>query len=191
MATPRWMTPERKGIVTVPEWKPEKIDLVREVFRSGEKYLDGQLQLATSADQRAAVLGGVYTAAGTAVVGYLLAIFTSWQASLAILVGGLLAAVLFVAGAALCICTCLPAGFYLPGNEPEQWYGDVDNGRDLAEVLGEEAENYQSKIADNRATLQRNARLYKWGAIAGIAAPVLGFLVWFLMSVRLEPPIGA
>jgi hypothetical protein len=47
-----------------------KIDDIfsREIVRGGEAYLDGQLKIATSADQRASSLAGVFIAATTAMV---------------------------------------------------------------------------------------------------------------------------
>lgn len=47
-----------------------KIDDIfsREIVRGGEAYLDGQLRVATSADQRASSLAGVFSAAATALL---------------------------------------------------------------------------------------------------------------------------
>ena len=164
-------------------WKSANPDLVKEVLREGEVYLQGQLTLATSADQRAAVLGGIYTAAAAAIIAGLIAALATGQISAAISVGGILSAGLFLIAAGLCISTVLPADFYLPGNHPESWYEDIDANRDLLESLGEEAEHYQGSINKNRTFLKRNAGRFRWGAISGLAAPIVGFASWFMLSV--------
>lgn len=160
-----------------------RLALTRMAVGEGERYLSGQLTLATSADQRAAVLGGIFTAAGTAILAGLLAAYSPATTSNAILFSGIVVAGLFLLGAGLCISTALPVGFFLPGNEPAEWRADIESDRALIDALQEEADNYQLKIEDNRAVLKRNAERFKSGAIAGIAAPVTGLTVWILVSI--------
>ncbi|MCW5772761.1 MAG: hypothetical protein KIT16_14045 [Rhodospirillaceae bacterium] len=168
----------------MPKWKDADLDLVREIAHSGEKYVAAQLAIATSADQRAAVLGGVFLAAGTAIIAGLIAAAAAATKPLSagMIVGGLAASALFLIAAGLCIFTALPIGFYLPGSRPANWYDDVDEKRDLPEVLGQHAQNFQEKIEKNAKTLEANAGKFKWGAICGIAAPVAGIVLWFVIS---------
>ena len=142
-------------------WKDANPDLVKEVLREGEVYLQGQLTLATSADQRAAVLGGIYTAAAAAIIAGLIAALATGQISAAISVGGFFSAGLFLLGAGLCISTALPADFYLPGNHPESWYEDIDANRNILESLGEQTEYYQRAINGNRSFLKRNGSRFQ------------------------------
>lgn len=88
----------------------------------------------------------------------------------------------FLVGAALCIAAIFPVGFWLPGNEPESWFGDVAAAKELDAALCEEAEHIQSKIAENRSVVAKNAQRFQWGAILGIIAPAAGFLLWLLTS---------
>ncbi len=169
----------------MPEWKSADPDLVREVVREGEVFLQGQLTLATSADQRAAALGGVFTAAGTAVIAGVIAALSLQSVPQGIVWAGGVAAALFITAAGLCLATVLPVGWWLPGNEPESWYGDVEAERKLIEALGEEAEHYQEKIIENRAVLKANARLYRWGVRSGILAPIVGFTLWWVLRLIL------
>ena len=169
-------------------WLHSDPETIQEIVREGEAYLAGQLTLATSADQRATILGGVYVAAGTAIMAGLISAIASGGATIGIVIGALIAAGLFLVGAGLCISTALPAKFFLPGTPPEHWYEDLDDRKELHEALGEQAENYQSEIQANSNLLKRNAPRFLAGAICGIAAPVAGILAWFLASVTWPQP---
>lgn len=167
----------------MPKWAEAEKGMIHEIIREAEARLHGQVQLATSADQRAAVLAGVFIAAGTAIIAALLAGIAS-HPSLAIILGAITAAALFLAGAGYCIRTVMPCDFHLPGNQPDNWYSDVDERRALKECLGQAAEHCQDAIVENRKQLQANARLFARGAWLGVSAPVAGALVWLLLSAR-------
>lgn len=171
------------------DWSKTKPDLVARVVSEGETYLAGQLTLATSSDQRASMLAGVFTAAGTALLVGLITLAVTKDISAAVkypaYLGGGVAAVLFILAAAFCIMATFPVKFWLPGNQPQSWYGDVQTGKELTPALAEEAEHIQSKIAENRATLQTNATRFKWGAALGIAAPLIGAALWIISSSSL------
>lgn len=168
----------------MPKWKESDPEIVRQIVLSGEQYITGQVTLATSADQRASVLGGVFTAAGTVAIGGLIAAVAGGNVSLAIVVGALLSAALFLIGAALCISTVLPADFYLPGTRPANWYEDLADKKELLESFGEYAENCQEKIDANSNVLSRNAQRFIWGAYMGVIAPLVGLVTWFLLTVQ-------
>lgn len=159
-------------------------ETTREIVREAEIYLQGQLTLATSADQRASVMASVFTAAGAAIVAGLITLFSSKTATDfgPVFAGGVVAATLFLAGAGLCVWATLPVAFDLPGNQPEAWEEDVKAGKPLDDSLAEQAEHYQGKIEDNRKALKRNAGRFRWGAIFGIAAPFIGFLIWLFAT---------
>lgn len=165
----------------MPNWTNVDLETVREVAREAEVYLHGQLNLAISADQRAAVLGGIYTAAGTAIVAGLIAASSLTEQ---LFWGGFVSAAMFLVGAGLCVFTALPGGFYLPGNQPQSWYADIDDNKPLLEALGETAENSQEEIEHNRAFLQKNAKRFRLGAFLGVTAPLAGIVIWFLLSVQ-------
>lgn len=170
-------------------WKNAEPDALKEIAREAETYLRGQLMLATSADQRASVLAGIYTAAGTAIIAGMMVA----HVSVAFVAGGLVAAAMFLIGAALCIKTALPADFYLAGNEPDSWEDDVDEKKPISESYIDVVKNSQECIASNRATLERNAKLFTRGARFGVYAPiggiVMGLIVWFFMTAHF-PGIG-
>lgn len=173
------------------DWTKTTPDVKERVVSEGFAYLDGQLKLATSADQRASVLAGVFTTAATAVLAGLVALSTASSPSpiekMAVYIGGGVTVTLFFAATGLAIAAIFPVGFWLPGNEPSSWYRDVETAKPLASALGEEAEHIQSKIDENRDVLGKNASRFKWAAIIGIAAPLAGFVFWavslFLLSL--------
>ena len=169
------------------DWMKAKPEIVERVVREGEIYLDGQLKLATSADQRAAVLASVFTAAASAVLAGLSALAVSSSRSAPthhypIFIGGGGMAACFFFGAAFCISAIFPVNFWLPGSEPESWRCDVLAERGLQDALRDEAKHIQSKISDNRGVVEKNARRFKWGAILGISAPAAGLLLWIVTS---------
>lgn len=170
----------------MPNWKNAKPELLQQIVQEGETYLQGQLTLATSADQRAAVLGGIFAASGTALTATLIAAVSTNNVAVSLLFGGAVSAALFLVAAGLCLLTALPVGFDLPGNEPKSWYGDVENGTEIHNALAEEAENYQEKIVDNRNVLKSNAVRFRLGAITGIAAPFVGAIIWMIGAYCLK-----
>ncbi len=171
---------------TLMDWSKTKFDLKQRIVQEGEAYLSGQLKLATSADQRASMLAGAFAAAGTAIIAGLITLHAAEKITLTqkfpIYLGGGVTAASFLIAAGLCIRAIFPVGFWLPGNEPKSWYGDVTTGRTLDDAMGEEAEHIQTKIEDNRAVIKTNASRFKWGATLGIAAPVAGFIVWLISA---------
>lgn len=166
------------------DWKSADKDLATRAVDEGHVYLDAQLRLATSADGRAAALAGVFTAAAAALMAGLIALIVSPHGTLGtkypVLLGGGIAALLFLTAAAHCIAAILPSGFWLPGNQPKLWYEDVETNKPMVEALAEEAQHVQEAIDDNRKTLERNARLFKRAAIMGICAPTVGTIVWLI-----------
>jgi hypothetical protein len=171
------------------DWSKASPEMIARVVDEGTAYSEGQLTLATSADQRASVLAGVFTAAGTAILAGLIALGAvsdiPHRVSFPIYLGGGFSVLLFLIAAAFCIAATLPVGFWLSGNEPQSWFRDVEAGKALPVAFGEEAEHIQDKIAENRQIIAANARRFKWGAALGIAAPIVGMLFWLVSSSSL------
>ena len=163
-----------------PNWKTKanQIRLIREACREGEAKLGAQVAIATSADQRATVLAGIYVAAATGVVAGLLA--TS-RGGIVLIVAAASAAAAFLIGALLCLKAPLPVIFWMPGNDPSQWYQDIEESKPEHEALGEQLVHYDKHIKENEKTLQGNASYFSWGAKLGIAAPIIGALVGLLV----------
>ncbi|MCH7693245.1 MAG: hypothetical protein IID50_07360 [Proteobacteria bacterium] len=166
------------------DWSKANPDTIREIVREGETYLQDQLTLAISADQRASVMASVFAAAGAAIVAGLITLVSSDRVNdfIPVFIGGAVAATLFLAGSGLCVWATLPVKFDLPGSQPKEWVEDVKAGKPLDDSLAEQAGHYQGKIEDNRKVLRQNAGRFQLGAISGIAAPFVGFLVWLFVT---------
>jgi hypothetical protein len=165
-----------------------KVDRVvrSHIVENAKAYIDAQMSLATAADQRACALAGIFTAAGTALIAGLIALGTASSGGPVhrypeFLSGGITALSFIVAGL-LCIASALPVDMYLPGGQPKSWDKDIADEKSYDVILKEEAEIIQEKINENRVVVQKNARLFKWGALIGISAPVTGTLVWALTA---------
>ena len=166
-----------------PDWSPVERDMRLHIVQNAATYLDGQIGLATAADQRASTLAGVFAAAGTALIAAVVAFATTTITGLThpylMIMAALVCAFCFLVAGFLCMASALPVDMYLPGTQPEDWYGDVAAARKYDDCLASEAEIVQEKINDNRLIIKRNARLYKFGILLGIGAPVLGLITGF------------
>lgn len=158
-----------------PDWKTKDKDLMKEMLRHGEARLAAQLQLATSADQRATALAGIYVAVATGIIGAIAG--SAFKGNAPLLASASVAALAFLIAAILCVLATLPVGFCTPGNDPESWYDDIDAGKSMEQALGEQAEHFNAHILENRKVIKRNSRFFQVGALLGISAPVIGILV--------------
>jgi hypothetical protein len=163
-------------------WSTAKEGIVTEVLRDSETFLAGTVTLATSADQRAAVIAGTFATAGAAIVagiiGFAAAASAGNSYAPAVYAGGLFAAFLFILGSIFCIRAAMPVGFRLPGTKPSGWEDDVTAGHTLLECQHDLIAIRENAIKENLEIIATNARRYTIGARLGIAAPVVGFLVW-------------
>jgi hypothetical protein len=170
-------------------WDKADLETLKEIVRAAEAYLQSQLELAKSADQRGSTMASAFTLAGAALVAGLITLAstpadaTEHLMRVPVYVGGVVAALMFLGGAFVCVRATMPVEFWLPGNEPENWRDDVHKERTLKEMLGDQADNYQRHIGKNDGALRRNARWFKWGATLGVAAPFVGCAMWLLASL--------
>ncbi|WP_430437804.1 hypothetical protein [Oceanibaculum nanhaiense] len=162
-------------------WSNASEEARNHIVQAGQLYLDGQVRLATSADQRAAALAGIFTAAGTAVLAGLIAVHLSdltIKFTLPIYIGGGVSVVMFLLAGSVCIWSALPLEMWLPGGEPETWYRDIQSGKPFPDSMAELAELIQEKISENRKYIEANAKRFRFGAICGVISPGVGTLLW-------------
>lgn len=169
------------------KWDKADLDSIKEIVRAAESYLAAQLDLATSADQRAATLASAFTLAGAGLVAGLITLAAAsehWRLFVPVYAGGGITALMFLIAAWICVRTTMPVEFWLAGNEPANWQDDVERSEKLEKMLGDQATNYQKCIEGNDVILKGNARAFKWGARLGVGAPFVGAVVWLLMTVN-------
>ena len=157
-----------------------KIDdeFAKEIIRAAETNLSGQVIVATSADQRAAVMASVFAAAGAALIVGMAALTRDFSAG--VVAGGFVAGVLFLIGAALCVKATMPVKFWLGGAEPHDWADDCKVGRNFVECLSQQADHLQQRITENQEIIESNSKWFFWGASIGVAAPFVGLAIWLL-----------
>lgn len=164
------------------DWSKAQNGVVAEVLRDSETFLAGTVTIATSADQRAAVVAGTFATAGAAIVagiiGFAAAVGANNVYASAVYAGGLSAALLFIAGSIFCIRAAMPVGFHLPGTKPSGWEDDVTQGHTLLQCQHDLIAIRETAIKENLDIIATNARRYTIGANLGIAAPVVGALIW-------------
>jgi hypothetical protein len=158
-----------------PDWSKANIELIREAVNGGDARLAAQVQLATSADQRATVLAGIYAAVATGIIAAMLT-RESFENETWLVVASVGTVIAYLTGAILCIFATLPVKFWTAGNDPEAWYDDIEASKPLSVALGEQAEHHNAHILENNRTIARNAWLFRIGALLGIFAPVLGLI---------------
>jgi hypothetical protein len=162
-------------MANAPNWITADEGMVKEACRQGEAQLAAQVQLATSADQRATVLAGIYVAAATGVIA---AIATGdfFKTHHSYVVGAALGALAFLCAAIACIKATLPTDFWTPGNLPSEWYADIEGKKELKVAIGEQAAHFDDHIRENNLVITRTARYFLFGALLGIFAPVIGLV---------------
>jgi hypothetical protein len=134
------------------DWSAAERELVEEILREAEIYLQAQQSFALSADQRSSVMASLFTATAVGIVVGLMTLVSSEHAAghIPIYLAGCLSVALLVVAASLCIWSARPISFGIAGNEPQSWYHDVRNPRELKLLLGEQAENDRRKITRNK-----------------------------------------
>ena len=155
-------------------WAKAQSEMLERIAQEAELFLSGMMQAAVSSDQRSATLGGVFIATATAIFGGLLIYMAEYAFSWAVVAGAGVCGSSFIMAAQFCFSATVPVDFHIAGNEPRNWYSDIQSGKPYLEALGGELENYQECIRANDTTMKKASRNLKWGAKLGIAAPLLG-----------------
>ena len=160
------------------DWANQPLEVIQHIHQQAVLYLDGQFRAALAADQRASTAGSVLVAASVALVAASLAFFSTAQET-AVLVVGIMTAMVLLIGAGCCLWAARPVDFYSPGNEPASWWRETHT--DLKESLGAECEVYQEMINENVTVLEDNGAWLTFGLRIAALSPVAGFFVWLVL----------
>jgi hypothetical protein len=160
-------------------------ELQLEAIREGEKRVEAQLQIATSADQRALTWGGLLVAAVTAALGAGIALATKDKPDYSLAFLAIAFAGCLTWGAWTALSTAKPEQFHVPGNRPAHWLpsawkftgSSVANmnraRREQAECLEEAIEHNATASAKKAAKLLRSFDIAKWTMALGGAVLLL------------------
>lgn len=157
---------------------------LEEIHRQGEACLQGTLQLALAADQRATIMSGIFGAGAVALLGAAAGVLgsaTPLTNATPLLVALLSAAAIWIVGMVLCALAAQPVKFHVAGYEPKKLAGYA---ADRTEILRYASEDLQDRINHNRDALDDAGRYFKRGTRVGFAGPVVG-VVAYLFSLCL------
>jgi hypothetical protein len=147
-------------------------DAIKELHRQGEACLQGTVQLAIAADQRATTLAGIFGAGGIALLAAAATVLAGAHPSLSLLGGAAATSVCFLAGAIFCAYAGRPIDFFVPGYEPRLLAPSAT--ADEAWLLRYATEDIQQRIDANRGVLERSATHLRKAAILALSAPAFG-----------------
>lgn len=167
----------------------ERLLAAREVVRMSELYLDGTVRASAAKDSRAMSLAAMSATGSTALLGiglnYLLKTNLS-KLDLALGWGAIYAGLILLAALLLALRAASPRPLTLPGTKLSLWTEDELSGKNLSDVLIEQARNYESHIDHNVKTLAKNARRLQYAMIAILlaigTAPAVSLAVWQLSN---------
>lgn len=162
-----------------------KLLLIKEACRNGENRISAQITIATSADQRATILAGIYVAASVGIIAAL-ATYQHECRTIPIKLMCFSASLVFIISSMLCIISTFPVEFWLPGNDPKEWEIDIEKNTPIAEAIHEQASYFDNEIKQNNATMKKNAKMFKIGALMGILAPIIGVMLGGIASLLLS-----
>jgi hypothetical protein len=165
-----------------PDFSEVPASVINEIVRNGETCLQGTVQLAIAADQRASAMAGIFGAGAVALLATAATVKASNLDDPALAWASLVtAAALFVA-ALLCAWSARPIDFHVAGYEPVK----------LAKCDGDEiwmkryaSEDIQIRIDANRTALVRGAAIMTKGAIIAAVSPFLGIASYIAVNTLL------
>jgi hypothetical protein len=130
--------------------------LVEELHEEGVLCLQGTLQLAVAADQRATTLTGVFGAGSFALLAAAATLLTASQPNQPLLWGASATAVFLLSAALFCAWATRPVNFYLAGYEPKLLTAAAN---DRGWMLRCATEDIQMRIDSNRRVISRSASM--------------------------------
>ena len=152
------------------------IELLKEIGRQAEVYLDAQLQAGIAADQRAMSFVSLLAAATVVVAGAGVALLIQEKPNPKLGWTCLSTTVGFTLAMLLAILSARPCGFWYGGSRPADWQRDLRFAHDQRESYGEHLMNYEERIGKNAKTLEKNSRLMNAAVWLTWASLVLGGL---------------
>jgi hypothetical protein len=172
---------ERRALAA--ELSAAPLDVIREIVREAESFLDAQLKAALEADKRAMTLAGI--------LGAIISVLTGGSASMIaaevnvwphiwavfVLIGFFIVA-LFAA-----INAARPTPFGFVGNDPSTWVSDIKAGKALNVSLAEQASFYSKDIKANSACLDENHRCIRMALKFALFGICFGAMLEFVFAM--------
>jgi hypothetical protein len=152
---------------------------IKELHRQGELCLQGTVQLAIAADQRATTTSGILGAGSIAlmVAGASMVLNPASRPTLIGAVFGV--AFTLLSGAILCARAARSIDYFVAGYEPRLL---AKSASDEIWMLRCAAEDIQARINHNRKTLEKSSKMLTLGRAAAFAALPVGIMIFTIMS---------
>lgn len=157
------------------------IEAVREVQRQAEAFLDGTVQMALAADQRATTMAGICGAGAIALAAAVAGLLSAANVNLPLISGAAVTATLLYLASLIFAKSAAPVYFHVRGYQPKKLGPSCTN---LTWALIHTTEDFQSRIEFNKDVLERSARSFKWASFVAVAALPCG-LIAFCAVIRL------
>jgi len=157
-------------------------ELLREIVRQGEARLNAALNLATAADLRATTLCGIFGTSAVTLAAAVLAYLASGHTNSGLVLAGAIAGIDCFIAAMLAGVSARPRDFYVAGGLPDElrnWSWTGTTWRTASELLDATTQRYALSIRNNKTILESNSHFIKLSLLIGLAAPVVGALVYF------------
>jgi len=166
----------------LPDFSNIPATAAKELCRQGELCLQGTIQLALAADQRATTLTGILGAGSVALVAATVSLSISPDRKIALIASAAITALVLYCGALLCAWAARSTDFHVAGYEPRSLAFSATG--DDAEIWMQRysAEDVQARIDHNRRELEKSSRYLTWGRRIALCAVPIGALSFVLVG---------
>lgn len=134
-------------------------EMLEEIIRQAESYLQAQLTAGIAADQRAMSFFGTTAAAAALIITGGVTLILQGNVHTPLGWAAIATAFGLLISIALASLTAKPVSFCYPGNSPGEWVADILSAKGYNYALAETAAHYDDFIHENKITLDRNATM--------------------------------
>jgi len=166
-----------------PDFSNVPQDAARELCRQGELCLQGTVQLAIAADQRATTLTGILGAGAIALVAATVSLSVGAKPNVTLIFSAAATALSLYCGALFCAWAARSADFFVAGYEPRLLHISAPENSELW-MQRYSAEDIQMRIDHNRDTLEKSSRYLTWGRRIALCSVPIGLLTFFAADLH-------
>lgn len=157
-------------------------EMLNEIIREAEIFLDSQLRAGLASDQRAITFSSVVAAATAVLLGAFVTIAATNEAALSKVLPLVPVILFFMISMVCAFLVCRPTTFRYAGSNPRHWLDDITSKRKLKIALAGQAYLYAKGISENDCLLSRNASLMRYALISAALGVVFSF-IWVLVVI--------
>jgi hypothetical protein len=169
----------RKEQLSTPDFSKIPATTAKELCRQGELCLQGTVQLAVAADQRATTLVGIFGAGSAALLAAAVSLSMNHSNKSSLIAAAMVTAFLLYCGALLCAWASRSTDFHVGGYEPRFLVMSVP--QDEENLMRYVAEDVQTRISFNRDRLNNAAWYLNFGRVIALCAVPIGVITFFAM----------